>query len=57
MEEQKNKIGRVTKLTEEVIADMVAAIGAGISRKRAAYVAGISESTLYSWIKQAKTGL
>ena len=48
------KIGRVTKLDAEIIHNISVAIKTGITRKRAAWIGSISESSFYSWLKIAK---
>lgn len=46
--------GRPTKLTKELIDRMTLAIQAGNYAKVAAQLCGISESTYYSWLAEAK---
>jgi transposase len=47
-------MARPSKLTEDVKRRFLASIRAGNDKKVAAAMAGISESTLYSWIEQGK---
>ena len=44
---------RSTKLNQEVISNVEAALQTGISRSAAAYIGRISESTFYNWYNQA----
>jgi hypothetical protein len=47
-------MARPTKLTSEIVDKICTAIRAGNYAKIAAGMAGISESTYYSWLEQAK---
>ena len=47
-------MARPSKLTEDVINRILLSIRVGNDKKVAAAMAGISESTLYSWLEQAK---
>lgn len=47
-------MARPSKLTKELIDTITLAIRAGNDKKVAAQLAGISESTYYSWLEQAK---
>ncbi len=49
-ENSQTSVGRSTKCTPDVITNIVAAINLDISRRSAAHIAGISESTMYLWL-------
>jgi transposase len=48
--------GRKTKLTPEVQAKIVQALGVGTTREHACQFAGIDHSSLYNWIKKGEAG-
>ncbi len=48
------KVGRSTKLTEELIEQISIAVENGSSNKDACILTGISESTFYNWMNEAK---
>jgi transposase-like protein len=52
--QQKRKIGRRTKLTNEVKGQIVATISMGLTDKDACVVAGISEVTFYEWLNRGR---
>lgn len=49
-------MARRSKCTPETIAKLETAIGLGMTYKLAAQYAGIGESTLYQWMKEAERG-
>jgi transposase len=55
MGRKRKPMGRPVKLTPEVQEDICAAIRAGNYIEPSAIRAGVSKSTLYSWLKKGKT--
>lgn len=54
--DKKNKVGRPTKLSEEIETKIVAAIRGGNYMETAAAFAGISKDTLFAWLRDGERG-